>query len=64
MPDNNIIPGNWREIVRENTCLRPACELGSNNYSKTARDIRKSFAKYFVSPAGYLHWQNKIVLQS
>jgi len=43
--NGNIIPGEWREHVKN---LEDINRLGSNNYKRTAEDVRSSFEKYFV----------------
>ena len=42
--------GDWRASVQGYTGLAPIHSLGSNNYSRTAKDVREEFKKYFNSP--------------
>lgn len=51
----DVIPGQWREGVGENI-LQGVTNLGSNNYSRSAEDIRKQLAKYFLEE-NPLPWQ-------
>lgn len=41
----NVIPGMWRENTEN---LQPICHLGTNNYTRTAEEIRRAYVTYFV----------------
>ena len=49
--------GNWRELVHNDSGLLPVRQLGSNNYSKRAKEVRDNFCNYFCSPEGEVPWQ-------
>lgn len=51
------IYGDWRKDTEGFTGLVTAGQLGSNNYSKTAKDICDDFMAYFNSPEGMVDWQ-------
>lgn len=58
--DHNIgevIPGSWRNEVKE---LSTVIRAGSNNYSNTASLLRDQYAKYFVEE-GAVSWQYKMI---
>ena len=49
--------GNWRDETQNFTGLVPIRTIGSNNYSKTAKEVRDDFACYFSSHEGSVSWQ-------
>ncbi|KAE9543674.1 hypothetical protein AGLY_002070, partial [Aphis glycines] len=51
--NGNIIPGEWRKHVNN---LEAVNRMGSNNYKRTAEDVRSSLAKYFIEE-NPLPWQ-------
>ena len=54
--------GEWRYEVKEYEGLAPLHrQLGSNNYSSNAKNVRELFRDYFNSPAGQVPWQFDIV---
>lgn len=53
---NATYPGEWRKMVLGDNGVRPLGNIASNNYTKTARDIRENFKAYF-SGVGALSWQ-------
>lgn len=53
-----IIPGTWRQ---ENLTLMPSIDrVGSNHYSRQAREIREKLSKYFVNE-GAVSWQSRMI---
>lgn len=56
-------PGEWRNIVKGDTGLQSATHLGSNFYTKTAKEQRDILAQYFIT-AGTVPWQWKSVSNS
>lgn len=53
----NIIPGEWRENVNS---LQSVKNIGSNNYKRSAEEVRKLYAKYFIEE-NPLPWQWKTI---
>ena len=51
--------GGWRKVIKDNGCggMTDCTTIGSNNYSKNAKDIRDKFSQYFNSPEGEVSWQ-------
>ena len=49
----NVIPGMWRENTEN---LPPIGHLGTNNYTRTAEEIRRAYVTYFVDE-NPLPWQ-------
>ncbi|XP_057310152.1 uncharacterized protein LOC130648138 [Hydractinia symbiolongicarpus] len=58
---NGITPGEWRSETTDCNGLLPIANQGSNNFSRSAAQIRDQFCRYFNSPAGSLSWQWDIV---
>lgn len=58
--DNN---GRWRDDVENQggSMMSPVHRTGSNNFTRTASDIRQAFCDYFVSDAGAVPWQHSRV---
>ena len=52
-----ISAGAWRENTTENGAMQPINNIGSNNYSKSAKETRKMFMEYFNSNEGAVAWQ-------
>lgn len=53
-----IIPGSWRNVVREdNISLTNHPKIGGNRYTFEAEKTQKSFKDYFNSEAGSVPWQ-------
>jgi len=44
--------GDWR---KENVGLRQIQQIGSNNYSREAKEVRDRFKNYFCSPKDHLN---------
>ena len=55
--------GDWRSQVTEKTGLQPLSNVGSNNYSMEAKNVRNMFKYYFNSEEGSVQWQEDIVMQ-
>ena len=53
--------GAWRNEVNSIDGLVDIPRLGSNNYTKRAREIRECFRNYFSSPEGEVPWQYEYV---
>ena len=54
----NIIPGDWRSEVHDDTPgLRDLQQIGGNRYSFEAGQSRDNFMEYFVNPEGEVPWQ-------
>lgn len=51
----DVIPGRWRAVPRQ---LQPVNRLGSNNYSRKDKEVRESYATYFMNE-GAIPWQWK-----
>lgn len=49
----NITPGLWRENAN---ILQPINNLGSNNYKRAAKDVRRAYATHFIEE-NPLPWQ-------
>ena len=54
---SGVVPGDWRK--EEAVCggLLSIQKLGSNNYPKSAKEVRDRFKNYFCSPEGAVEWQ-------
>ena len=54
---SGVAPGDWRK--EETVCdgLESIQKLGSNNYSKSAKEVRDRFKNYFCSTEGEVEWQ-------
>ena len=59
-----VVPGDWRK--EETICdgLQTIQKLGSNNYSKSAKEVRDRFKNYFCSPEGAVEWQVEKVVRT
>ena len=57
---SGIIEGEWRREKEHILGLRDIEHLGSNNYSKNAKETRDSFKEYF-NQEGQVEWQWNIV---
>ena len=57
---SGIKAGQWRDTI-ENGGMLPMGQLGSNNYSKTAKETRDLFMNYFNSEEGSVSWQIDMV---
>lgn len=55
--NGHIEIGEWRSEVQGNTGLLPLNSIGSNNYSRQAKDVREDFMAYFNSKDGEVSWQ-------
>ena len=55
----DIRPGSWRN--ENNNCLAPMTKLGSNNFSRDARQIHGDFKDFFNSIQGSVPWQWNMV---
>ena len=50
-------PGDWRKENSNCAGLESLPQIGSNNYSKDAKQVRDSFKEYFCSTEGEVEWQ-------
>jgi DDE superfamily endonuclease len=57
----NVSEGSWREIIREYTGIENMAQCSSNNYTKTAAEVREQFKDYFNSEDGMVNWQYEAV---
>lgn len=56
--NGEIIPGNWRNLVRENgNFINPLGRIGANVGTAAAIRQREIFTQYFVSEEGSISWQ-------
>lgn len=55
--DCQILPSTWRQEGMPTSSLLSLNRNGPNNFSATAKDVRKEFMNYFVSVDGELLWQ-------
>lgn len=53
--------GSWRQENLPNGGLVSISHTGSNNYAKSAKDVRDIYKDYFISTAGAVPWQNDMV---
>ena len=53
---NGIRPGEWRHDLQHITGLQPINQIGSNNYSQSAKTVRDNF-KDFFNQEGAVSWQ-------
>lgn len=58
---NGIRRGGWRNEVDGIDGLADIPQLGSNNYSKTAKEIKENFRDYLCSEEGQVPWQLEYV---
>ena len=49
--------GEWRAETTGYTSMVSATNLGTNNYSRAAEEVRDSFKRYFSSNEGMVSWQ-------
>ena len=49
--------GEWRAETTGYTGMVSATNLGTNNYSRAAKEVRDSFKRYFSSNEGMVSWQ-------
>lgn len=54
---DGVRSGDWRKEVQGYTGLAPMGLAMSNNYTRTAKDVREDFMDYFNSPDGAVSWQ-------
>ena len=52
---DSFMPGQWRQY--ENPALEGVTNIGSNNYTRTAKKIRDDYRDYFNSTHGSVPWQ-------
>ena len=55
------IPGNWRREIGDFQGLVPMGNQGSNNFNRTAKEVRDAFKDFFISDVGAVTWQNQRV---
>lgn len=53
----NFQNGGWRDEIEACTGLLPLRNTGSNNYSRSAKEVREDFMLYFNSTEGAVDWQ-------
>lgn len=53
-------PGSWRNEAT-GSCVTNMGRIGSNMSAKSLNVLRDNFSDYFVSPAGTLPWQHKVI---
>ena len=54
---SGVVPGDWRKEEAVCDGLLLIQKLGSNNYSKSAKEVCDHFKNYFCSPEGPVEWQ-------
>ena len=54
---SGVVPGDWRKEETVGDGLQLIQKLGSNNYSKSAKEVRNRFKNYFCSSEGAVEWQ-------
>jgi len=54
-----VMPGHWRNEAHDG--LHEVSNLGSNNYTREARQARNSYRDFFCSDAGKVPWQWDLV---
>lgn len=59
--DGSVTPGTWRNEAQNITGVTDIRRLGANMHARNVADIRDNFAKFFVSPAGAVPWQHRMV---
>ena len=61
---SGIVSGDWRK--EETICdgLQSIQKLGSNNYSKSAKEVCDRFKNYFCSTEGAVEWQVEKVIRT
>ena len=53
----NILHGEWRREVNEDSGLSRLGQVGGNGYTCSSAEVRDIYRDYFKSPAGELSWQ-------
>ncbi|CAB3993019.1 Hypothetical predicted protein [Paramuricea clavata] len=56
--------GEWRRGENINEGIVPIPQTGSNNYSKSAKNVRDDFKEYFNSKQGAVSWQMDMVTRT
>ena len=54
---SGLTPGDWRKEQGNNTGLEQIPQIGSNNHSREAKEVRDDFKNLFCSPEGSVEWQ-------
>ena len=54
--EGNVIPGDWRSDGSSNA-LRTVQHVGSNNYSRSASELRDTMIDFMTTPEGAVPWQ-------
>ena len=49
--------GDWRKEHGNTAGLQQISQMGSNNYSRDAKEVRDDVKRYFCSTEGSLEWQ-------
>ena len=57
----NILQGEWRSQVSEDSGLSRLGQVGGNKYFQSAAEVRDIYRDYFQSPEGELSWQYNYV---
>ena len=60
--NGEMVPGEWRN--EENIGLQNSSTLGSNNYTRDAKNVRDAYRDYFNSPEGAVPWQMNMVTRT
>ena len=55
--NNGVVRGAWRDEVANGTGFGELKRVGSNNFSKNAKEVREIFCDYVNSEAGKISWQ-------
>ena len=50
-------PGEWRRELQGYQGMAPISNQGSNNFTRSAENVRNDFCKYFNSKEGSVAWQ-------
>jgi len=58
---DGISYGEWRNEVQGYQGLIPIASTGSNNYSRSAKEVREDFMTYFNSKDGEVSWQYEYI---
>lgn len=59
--DGRVIDGEWRADERTGPGFTPVRRCSSNNYGAQAKAVREKFMQYFLSQAGRVSWQDKVL---
>ena len=54
---SGLILGDWRKEHVSSVGLQNIAQIGSNNYSREAKEVREDFKNYFCSSEGAVEWQ-------